>query len=64
MTNGHEETDDARRWGWMDEGIWRELPKAPMTRAGLGPPPFRIALPSGEVRCVVHDPDDQPLPLP
>jgi hypothetical protein len=64
MTDGREATDDGRRWGWIDAGVWHELPKMPMARTGLGPPPFYVSLPSGEVRHVVHDPADQPLPLP
>jgi len=61
-----EKTDDGMRWGWMDDGVWRELPKMPMLLAGLGPPAptFAVTLPSGEVRYVVHDPADRPLPLP
>jgi hypothetical protein len=51
-----EPTDDGKRWGWVDEGIWRELPKLPMMLAGLGPPPFDVTLPNGTVRNVVHEP--------
>lgn len=57
-------TDDGRAWGWLDAGVWRELPKRPMTLANLGPPPFHVCLPSGEVRYVVHDPGGRPEPLP
>lgn len=53
-----EATDDGRGWGHIEFGVWRPLPKVPMLLAGLGPPPFDVALPSGEVRHVVHDPVD------
>lgn len=59
-----EPTDDGRLWGWLDQGVWHKLQKTPMLLAGLGPPPFHVCLPSGEVRYVVHDPADRPLPLP
>lgn len=52
-----EPTDDGLPWGFIDEtGVWRQLPKPPMTMAGLGPPPFAVTLPSGEVRQVIHQP--------
>jgi hypothetical protein len=64
MIDGREATDDGREWGHLEFGVWRPLPKRPMLLAQLGPPPFYVSLPSGEVRHVVHDPDDRPLPLP
>jgi hypothetical protein len=66
MIDGREATDDGRAWGHVEDGVWRPLPKRPMLLAGLGPPAptFAVTLPSGEVRWVVHDPDDHPLPLP
>ena len=49
--------DDGRPWGWVaPDGAWRALPKPPLLLAELGPPPFRVKLPSGEVRAVVHQP--------
>lgn len=59
-----EKTDDGRPWGHLEGGVWRLLPKLPMTLAGMGPPPFWVTLPSGEVRHVIHDPDWRPAPLP
>lgn len=59
-----EPTDDGRPWGHMEDGKWRLLPKLPMTRGALGPPPFSVVLPSGEVRHVIHDPNWRPDPLP
>ncbi len=46
-----------RRWGWIVNGEFRPLPIEPLLDAGLGPPPFDVTLPSGEVRHVVEDPD-------
>lgn len=43
-------------WGYVIDGVFRELPKVPMLRAGLGPPPFDVTLPSGEVRHIVERP--------
>ena len=58
--------DDGRRWGYIwpvgygtkdiAAGTWVELPKLPLLRAGLGPPPFEVMLPGGSKRLVVHDP--------
>jgi hypothetical protein len=58
--------DDGRRWGYMTPevssgarrwpSVWVELPKLPLLRAGLGPPPFTVTLPSGSQREIVHDP--------
>jgi hypothetical protein len=39
--------DDGRPWGWMDEGVFRLLPKAPMLAGGYGPPPFTLEVWSG-----------------
>jgi hypothetical protein len=51
------ERDDGRVWGFMlESGIFIRLPKTPLLLAGLGPPPFDVTLPSGEVRHVVHQP--------
>lgn len=56
--------DDGKPWGWIDHGQFVALPKLPLLRNGLGPPPFDVTLPSGVVRHVVHDPsavtDGQP----
>jgi len=52
-------TDDGLPWGYVDpNGVWRSLPKVPMLLAGLGPPPFDVTLPSGELRHVVHGPEE------
>lgn len=49
--------DDGRPWGYVShDGVWRPLPKTPMILAEMGPPPFRVTLPSGEVRHVIHEP--------
>ena len=51
--------DDDRRWGFMVEpNIWLELPKTPMLLANLGPPPFYVTLPSGELRRIIHNPNE------
>jgi hypothetical protein len=58
------EHDDGKVWGFMENGVFVVLPKAPMLLAGLGPPPFSIALhPSGRLRHVIHAPEeDAPCP--
>jgi hypothetical protein len=56
MTN--DECDDGRPWGYMAGDVWRPLPKTPLLLAGLGPPPFSIILPTGQVRLIVHRPDE------
>jgi hypothetical protein len=49
--------DDGKPWGWIGaDGAWRALPKPPLIMAELGPPPFDVRLPSGEVRHVIHQP--------
>ena len=49
--------DDGRVWGFLlDNGIFIRLPKTPLLLAGLGPPPFDVTLPSGDIRHVVHQP--------
>lgn len=35
------------------------LPKQPLLLAELGPPPFDVTLPSGEIRHVVHEPPQE-----
>lgn len=51
------EFDDGKAWGHItDDGVWHPLPKTPLLLAELGPPPFRVKLPSGEFRHVVHNP--------
>jgi hypothetical protein len=51
------EFDDGLPWGYIThDGAWRPLPKTPMLLAELGPPPFDVKLPSGEIRHVVHKP--------
>lgn len=50
--------DDNRPWGYIrEDGSWIELPKTPLLLAGLGPPPFDVTTPSGEVRHVAHNPE-------
>jgi hypothetical protein len=52
------EHDDGLPWGYFSsDGVWRELPKQPMLLANLGPPPFWVKLPSGEMREVLHKPE-------
>lgn len=48
--------DDGVPWGFIERGEWVELPKLTMLRAGLGPPPFAVRLPMGELRQIVHPP--------
>ena len=51
--------DDGRRWGFVENGKWVELPKVPMLLANFGPPPFDVTLPhTGEVRRIIHDPSE------
>jgi hypothetical protein len=60
----HHIQDDHQDWGYIDpDGEWMILPKLPMLRAGLGPPPFEVTLPSGEKRGVCHRPEgfDDPV---
>jgi hypothetical protein len=49
--------DDGMLWGFMEGETFIALRKAPMVRAGLGPPPFDVTLPDGRVRHVVGIPD-------
>lgn len=52
-----DDNDDGLSWGYVTaEGDWLVLPKGPMLLAGMGPPPFDVTLPSGEVRHIVHQP--------
>lgn len=48
--------DDGKAWGFMSGDRWIELPKTPLLLANLGPPPFGVEMPSGEMRHVVHQP--------
>ena len=49
--------DDGLPWGHItDDGVWHPLPKTPLLLADLGPPPFQVMLPSGQIRTVVHQP--------
>jgi len=55
--------DDGREWGHIVDGEFRLLPKAPLLRAGLGPPPFDVEMWDKTVRHVCHRPDaEAPLP--
>jgi hypothetical protein len=56
--------DDGRPWGYMADGEFRPLPKAPLLRAGLGPPPFDVELWDKSIRRVVHRPEPAPEPAP
>ena len=52
-----EDFDDGLPWGHItDDGVWHPLPKTPLLLAEMGPPPFRVKLPTGEYRHVVHKP--------
>lgn len=53
-----DEHDDGKLWGWMLGETFIPLPKEPMLLAGLGPPPFSVKLPNGDIRHVVHRPID------
>jgi hypothetical protein len=57
-TNEERTRDDGRRWGFIDNGVFIALPKLPLLRANLGPPPFQVSLPDTRVRAVVHDPNE------
>jgi len=49
--------DNGQLWGYIDrEGVYRPLPKIPMLLANMGPPPFDVTLPSGEVRHIIDQP--------
>ena len=49
--------DTPNPWGHIcDEGIFRDVPKLPMLRAGFGPPPFSVTLPVGTVRQIIEQP--------
>ena len=43
-------------WGFYSDGTFIPLPIAPMRH--LGPPPFSVTLPSGELREVVEGPSE------
>lgn len=45
--------DDGTKWGFMVGTRFFELPKAPMLRAGMGPPPFNCMMPDGSVRRII-----------
>lgn len=50
--------DDGKPWGFIDEaGQWIEIPKGPLIRSHLGPPPFDVILPNRAVRRIVHRPE-------
>lgn len=49
--------DDGKPWGFMEDGVWVNLPKSPDFRM-MGPPPFDVTLPDGRVRHVVHKPEE------
>ncbi len=55
------EHDDGRTWGYMAGDKFVPLPKQPMLLGLLGPPPFSIRLPSGEMRDVIHDPGEKAM---
>ena len=51
-------------WGYIcPEGGFRPLPKGPMLAAGMGPPPFTVTLPIGEVRHIIEQPIELRLGL-
>jgi hypothetical protein len=57
--------DDGLEWGHMVDGMFRPLPKLPLLRAGLGPPPFDVKMWDDTVRHVCHRPlDTAPVPAP
>lgn len=49
--------DTSKRWGFIQHGVFCPLPKMPMLLARLGPPPYDVRLPSGEVRHIIEEPD-------
>lgn len=56
MTERRFPTDDGQPWGFMSGQQWVPLPKTPLLLAELGPPPFEVKLPSGDIRHVIHRP--------
>ena len=58
MSERDSDRDTPLPWGYIGpEGVFIPLPKVPMLLAGLGPPPFDVELPSGEVRHIIEQPD-------
>jgi hypothetical protein len=53
------ENDTPNQWGFATNQGVIPLPKLPMLKAGLGPPPFDVTLPGGQVRHVIEI-TDQP----
>jgi hypothetical protein len=58
LTHEERARDDGRLWGFMEGSVFIALPKLPLLRNQLGPPPFEVTLPDGRVRQVVHRPAD------
>ncbi len=44
------------RWGVVEDGAFRAIPKRPMLLAGLGPPPFDVKRPDGVILHIVEAP--------
>lgn len=49
-------TSDQCSWGFMVDGTFVPVPREPLELGGLGPPPFDVRLPSGEMRRIVEGP--------
>jgi hypothetical protein len=60
LSREERDRDDGRIWGFFDGEVFVVLPKLPLLRSGLGPPPFLVRLPDGRVRYVVHHPGELP----
>lgn len=50
-------TAPGRRWGHMEDGVFRPLPHQPLIDAGYTCPPFDIEIRAGVVRRVVVEPE-------
>lgn len=53
--------DDDKIWGFMEKDVFVAVPKRPLLRGGLGPPPFEVVLRNGSIRRIIHAPPDNIL---
>lgn len=50
-----------RRWGIIENGVFRAIPRRPMENALLGPPPFTFTRETdGRVMDIVEEPEANP----
>lgn len=57
MTEEEAARDTPRRWGVMEDGRFRAIPKPPMLMGAYGPPPFRVARPDGVELDIIEEPE-------